>query len=112
MLSSGLAPSFKNAILFIEDIDEGLSTIEYQLYQLKNSGILEKIKGLVIGHIETNEKNIDQILDDVLKKYNYPIIKVDYFGHGISEFLTIPNGVKAKISTQEKSFKLLEKVVE
>lgn len=112
MLSSGLAPDFKNAILFIEDIDEGLSMIEYQLNQLKNSGILEKINGLIIGHIKTKEKNIDQVITEILADYSFPAVKVDYFGHQISEFLTMPIGINAILDTQTSTFKLLEKVVE
>lgn len=111
MLSSEYVPDLTNAILFIEDIDEGLQTIEYQLHQLKNSGVLEKINGLIIGHIETKEKNIDEIIKEIIAEYKFPIIKVDYFGHNINNFLTMPIGVKAVLDTQKKEFKLIEKSV-
>lgn len=108
------ALNFEGAILFWEDIDEGLNSIEYQLYQLNISGILAKIKGMIIGHIhqqkENNSKLLRKILMELTGKYHYPILKMDSFGHGVKKFITFPLGIKVKIDTERKFFGWEEKI--
>lgn len=105
---------FKNAILFWEDIDEGLSTIEFQLNQLKLNGILDKISGMVIGHIvKVNKENrpAEDIVIELTRGLKFPIIKVDYFGHKVKDFYTFPNGIDVKLNTESNEFKLIESPV-
>lgn len=110
LLSSGYSPDYTDAILFIEDIDDAVSAIEVQLHQLKKTGILERINGLIIGHIETT-CYLDRILDKHLSSYHFPIIKVDFFGHNISDCWTIPIGTRAMIDTEANVFQLMEPAV-
>jgi len=101
------SPDYKDKILFWEDIDEGLSDIEYQLYQLHLSGILGKISGMIIGHIENPSKDsrpFREIVLELTKEHNYPILKTDCFGHGIEKFYTFPIGSEVKIDTDKKFF--------
>jgi len=106
---------FEKSILFWEDIDEGLGSIEFQLYQLSLSGILSRIAGMVIGHIKSGNKeksrSVKEIILELTKEYKYPIIKVDHFGHGVKRFLTYPIGVEAKIDTANKFFKIYSSAV-
>lgn len=108
LIKSDYIPKLDNAILFWEDINDGLSSIEYQLYQLYNFGVLAKIKGLIIGNIAKSnyKKNrlIKETILDLTKQYNYPILKTYCFGHDIKKFFTFPEGVKTKINTTEKTF--------
>ncbi|MHB1456562.1 MAG: S66 peptidase family protein [Armatimonadota bacterium] len=108
--SSGYSPDYTNSILFIEDIDDAVSAIEGQLHQLKKTDILERISGLIIGHIETS-CDLDRILDKHLSDYHFPIIKVDFFGHNISNCWSIPIGTRALIDTEANVFQLLEPAV-
>jgi muramoyltetrapeptide carboxypeptidase len=110
LLASGYSPDYTDAILFIEDLDDAVSTIEVQLPQLKQTGILESINGLIIGHIETT-CDLDRLLDKHLSSYHFPIIKVDCFGHNISDCWTIPIGTRALINTEAKVFQLMEPAV-
>lgn len=108
------APDFKESILFWEDINEGLNSIDYQIHQLNISGILAKIKGMVIGHIhqqgKNNSKSLEKILKELTKKYNYPILKMDCFGHEVKKFTTFPVGIEAIIDTGKKFFGWKEKI--
>lgn len=110
LLSSVYSPDYTDAILFIEDIDDAVSTIEIQLHLLKKTGILERINGLIIGHIET-DCDLERILDKHLSGCHFPIIKVDFFGHNISDCWTIPIGTRALIDTDGNAFQLLEPAV-
>ena len=110
LFSSGYSPDYTDSILFIEDIDDTVSTIELQLHLLKKIGVLEKINGLIIGHIETT-CDLDRILDKHLYSYHFPIIKVDFFGHNISDCWTIPIGTRALIDAEANVFQLMEPAV-
>jgi muramoyltetrapeptide carboxypeptidase len=111
LLSSGYSPDYTDAVLFIEEIDDAVcKSIEVQLHQLKKTGILEIISGLIIGHIETI-CDLDRILDKHLSSYHFPIVKVDFFGHNISDCWTIPIGTRALIDTEAKVFQLMEPAV-
>ena len=75
-------------ILFIEEVDEYLYHLERMLYMLDRAGILNKIKGLVVGQmtgIMDNElpfgKNPFELILDIVKQYNYPVCFNFPIGH-------------------------------
>lgn len=68
-------------ILFIEDLDEYLYHIDRMMMNLKRNGCLESLKGIIVGgmtKMNDNEipwgKNALEIIDDVTKNYNIPVI--------------------------------------
>ena len=72
--------STKNKILFIEDIGEYKYNIDRMLMHLKRAGKLDKPAGLIIGSFTDIKdtvipfgKNIDEIIFDAVKEYNYPV---------------------------------------
>ena len=70
----------KGKILFVEDVGEQLYNIDRMFYQLKRSGKLDKLAGLVIGGF-TDCKDTDrpfgktayEIIHDLVKEYTYPV---------------------------------------
>lgn len=75
-------------ILFIEDLDEYLYHIDRMMMNLKRNGCLEGLKGIVVGgmtKMKDNEiawgKNALEIIEDVTKEYNIPIIYNFPAGH-------------------------------
>lgn len=71
----------KGKILFIEDLDEYLYHIDRMLISLKRSGFFEGLKGLIVGSftkMHDNEipwgKSAHEIILDVTKKYDFPIV--------------------------------------
>ncbi len=78
------------AILFIEDIDEKLHAFDRMLLQLRTSGCLDGIRGLVVGEmLEMHDggdvsfgKNTDEIVMDVFGDLDIPIISHFPCGHG------------------------------
>jgi muramoyltetrapeptide carboxypeptidase len=70
----------KNKILFLEDIGEYLYNIDRMFIQLKRSGKLDKLAGLIIGGFTDNKdtdrpfgKEAYEIIQEHVKDYNYPI---------------------------------------
>lgn len=112
LVSSEYMPKINDKILFWEEIDDNLSAVEFQLHQLRLSGVLEKISGMVVGHITKPEHSketsrpLSEILLDITRDYRFPIIKVDYFGHNVSDFYSLPIGATALIDTQKNLFAL------
>lgn len=73
-------PDFKNAILFIEDLDEYLYHIDRMMMNLKLSGILNQIAGLVVGGMsDMNDntvpfgKDAEEIIFEHVKDLNIPV---------------------------------------
>lgn len=75
-------------ILFIEDLDEYLYHIDRMMMNLKRNGCLESIKGIIVGSMSKMKdndipwgKNALEIIEDVTKKYNIPVIYNFPAGH-------------------------------
>lgn len=70
----------KGKILFLEDIGEYLYNIDRMMNQLKRSGKLDELSGLVIGKFTDNQdterpfgKNVYDIIQHWVKDYDYPV---------------------------------------
>ncbi len=70
----------KGRILFMEDVGEQLYNIDRMMHQLKRSGKLSKLAGLVVGifsDIKDTERPFGQstheIIWEVIKEYDYPV---------------------------------------
>ena len=70
----------KGKILFIEDVGEYLYNIDRMLYQLKRSGALQHLAGLIVGGFTDMKdtttpfgSSIEQIIYQHIKDYHYPV---------------------------------------
>jgi muramoyltetrapeptide carboxypeptidase len=100
-------PSFKNKILFFEDLDEVPYRFDRMLTQLLNAGLLQQVAGIAIG-INKNcqdpkrksSKEYRQSLEDVLKErllpLKVPLVSGLPFGH-IPHNATLPVGGQATL---------------
>ena len=75
-----------DTILFIEDVAEPIYKIERILYQLKLSGVLAKIRGLVVGQFteykpDANYKDMETMIRDMTAQYSYPVAFNAPIGH-------------------------------
>lgn len=107
-------PDFEAKILLLESFDESNppEKVEAELYRLKQMGVFEKIKGLWIGYYNHKSKiPYEEIVMNVVKDYEFPILKCDDFGHNTPN-TTIPIGIKIKLDATNKQVVLLDKCVE
>jgi len=70
----------KNKILFIEDIGELIYSTDRMLHQLKRSGILTNLAGLIVGGFSAVkdterpfDKKVEEVINDIVKEYDYPV---------------------------------------
>ena len=109
-------PKMKKAILFFEGYTVKPNKMASFFYHFKKIGIWDKINGVIVGYIWGQEKDgkpkvsAEDILLEITKEHNFPILKVRDFGHR-TECTPLPVGVKAKIDTRKLSFKILENYV-
>jgi muramoyltetrapeptide carboxypeptidase len=80
--------SYENKILFIEDINEYLYNIDRMMIQLKRSGKLQNLAGLIVGSFSDfldNEvpfgKTAYEIIQEAVAEYNFPICYNFPVGH-------------------------------
>ncbi|MBL8003729.1 MAG: LD-carboxypeptidase [Candidatus Kapabacteria bacterium] len=111
----------KDSILFMEEILEEPYRVDRMITQLLLGGKLDDCNGIIMGHFtkcEATSKSasfkaqfsLREVLMDRFQHLSVPVLYGFPFGH-ILEKLTIPFGVKARISTEEKSLTLLESPV-
>jgi muramoyltetrapeptide carboxypeptidase len=95
----------RGRILFIEDIGEYSYNIDRMMYQLKRSGKLARLAGLVIGGFTDSKdterpfgKPVAEILHDAVKEYDYPVCFDFPVSHSDRNYaLKIGTGCKLKV---------------
>lgn len=81
-------------ILFVEDTGEYLYSIDRMFWNLKRSGKLSKLAGLIVGGIKNKQdspseyfgKTVYDIVTEKIKEYNYPVCFDFPVGHQINNF--------------------------
>lgn len=102
----------KNKILFIEDLDEQLYHIDRMMLQLKRSGKLKSLKGLIVGGMTEMKDNAipfgktaNEIIFDAVKEYNYPVCFDFPAGH-IEKNMALYFGKRAKLNVSKTKVEL------
>lgn len=97
-------PPEEGTILFLEDIGERPHAIERMMYNLKLSGVLGKLSGLIIGQFtEYDEKEsllkkeLYGSLYDLVKEYEYPVCFNFPVGH-VTHNLPLICGAEVELS--------------
>ena len=112
-------PSFKNSILFFEEIEEESYRFDRMMNQLALAGIFKDAKGIVIGEltdikpadITKPHLTVEQIIADHLSFLSKPILTGLVYGH-VPRKLTMPIGIRATVDATRCSLSLLEAAVE
>lgn len=88
LIGTSLQPDMKGKILFLEEVGEYNYTIDRMFYQLKLSGILNSVEGIVIGNFSNVGdtevpfgKSVKSIIFDHCKDLNIPIAFDFPLGH-------------------------------
>lgn len=102
-------------ILFVEDVGEYLYSIDRMFFNLKRSGKLNKLKGLVVGGFRVKKddegdgfgKTLEQIVLEKVKEFNYPVCFDFPVGHQKANY-ALKCGVKHLLSVTEQTTTLKE----
>jgi len=103
-------------ILFVEDTGEYLYSIDRMFWNLKRSGKLDQLKGLIIGGFkiklseDQNEefgKNLYEIVLEKVEEYSYPVCFDFPVGHQVNNY-ALKCGVTYRLSVKKESSTLAE----
>ena len=98
----------KRTILFLEDVGEHHYKIDRMMHQLRLSGVLSEIDGLVIGQFADCDDDIEmgstlmQSIAQVVKEYNYPVLFGFPAGH-IAENMPMVFGAETQLTVTKKA---------
>jgi muramoyltetrapeptide carboxypeptidase len=115
-----LDTSGEDTILFVEDVDEPPYRIDRMLRQLRDSGALAGVRGIVFGDMKGCAPGLaaDYTLEDVVREaldgLQIPLALGLSSGHSTGPNVTLPFGVRARLeSTADMArFALMEAAVE
>ena len=118
MLGSPYLPSWKNTILFVEEINEKVYRVDRMLTQLKLAGILEQLSGFIFaGCFDCPEEEdeeptltLRQILSTLIKPLGIPAWYGSMLGHTKNKF-TVPLGIEVEIDAEQGMIVMLESAV-
>lgn len=114
LVGTSFLPDLNGCILVLEDIGEEPYQVDRRLMQLKLSGILDKISGLVFGQFQDCEPekpdeslSLEQVIREVVSDLNIPVVMNLPYGH-IDTKYTLPVGVKAYLNAEEGYLEISE----
>ena len=103
-----------NCVLFLEDLDEQLYHIDRMFVQLKRSGKLKKLAGLIIGgfsDLKDTERPfgtiIYNIVLDLVAEYDYPVC-FDFPVSHAENNLALKHGMKHQLIVKDDGVSLIE----
>ena len=116
MIGTPFEPSFDGRILFLEDTGEKAYRIDRMLVQLRQSGALGRVAGIVFGAIraidgnEQESRMIARFAAEQTAGLGCPVLYGIEAGHGTENF-TIPFGVTARIDSAARRIVFTEPAV-
>ena len=99
---AGYEIDYNNRILFFECTFDA-KNIAILLSSMKQKGIFDKIKGMIIGYcsIVEDQNEVIEIVNFLTREYSFPIIQIGELGHNVESY-SLPIGAKAFINTQDR----------
>ncbi len=119
-LGTGNEIDTRDSILVIEDIDEKPYRIDRMILQLKETGKLRSVRGIVFGEMLNCTQHPDQgytleeVLKDLLSEFSFPVLYGFPTGHTSRPNVIVPFGVNARLVLDPQAppkFELLEPAV-
>jgi muramoyltetrapeptide carboxypeptidase len=104
-----------DTLLFVEDVDEPPYRVDRLLLQLRESGALRRVKGIVFGDMQgcsppvSADYDLTEVIGRALDGLEVPIALGLSSGHTRNRFVSLPLGVRARLACgEEASFSYLE----
>jgi muramoyltetrapeptide carboxypeptidase len=108
-LGTGTSRPARGGILLLEDVNEEPARIDRMLTQLRRSGYLDGVAGIVAGAFEGCEppELVQDILAERLGPLAVPTLAWANVGHG-GPFQTFPLGIAAELDADQATLRLLD----
>lgn len=106
--------NYDGKILFLEDVNEYLYNIDRMMIQLKRSGKLQNLAGLIVGSFSDCQDNqvpfgktAYEIIEEAVADYDFPVCYGFPVGHEVDNW-AIPCGRRLSLSVEEYGISLKE----
>lgn len=120
-LATPYQPSFKNKILFFEDLDEPPYRYDRMLTHLLNAGLLQQVAGIAVGlnkncrepggkATKEYRQSLEDVLEERLSPLKVPVVTGLPFGH-VPCNATLPMGVQATLDAERGDLLITEAAV-
>lgn len=116
-LGTDFLPDFTDAILLVEDVDEAPMRIDRCFAQLRNAGILHRLRGVLCGKFVDSENEeereghwLQTTLEDYFQNFAGPVLNKFDYGH-LGRKYTLPIGVQARLSSEPARVEIIEPAV-
>lgn len=108
-------PAWDDAILFFETSEkQSPATVDGILMDYENMGVLEKLRGLLVGrpmyYNDEEKAELREIILERTRQYAFPVISDMDFGHTAPQ-ITLPIRCRARIDTVGRTFEILDAAV-
>ncbi|MCK9408211.1 MAG: LD-carboxypeptidase [Bacteriovoracaceae bacterium] len=118
LAGSKYIPTFKESLLFLEEIEEETYRFDRMMNQLRITNILNDAAGIIIGELTDVKASdiskpyltVEQVLNDYLAELKKPIVSGLVYGH-INKKLTIPIGIRATLDATKSTLRFDESAV-
>ncbi|MDZ7900894.1 MAG: LD-carboxypeptidase [Arcicella sp.] len=109
--------NYDNKILFLEDVNEYFYNIDRMMIQLKRSGKLQNLAGLIVGSFSDCQDNdvpfgktANEIIEEAVAEYNFPVCYGFPIGHE-PENWAMPCGRKIILAVEKDGVLLNESTI-
>lgn len=118
ILGSSYSPSYKNSLLFIEEVEEESYRFDRMLNHLKIAGVLRQTNGVVIGELtdvkasDTSKPSLtaEQVLWEYFSTLAKPVATGLVYGH-VPQKITMPIGIRGSLNTRKRLLSIDESAV-
>ena len=117
LAGSAYMPSFRGAILFLEEVNEYIYRVDRMLSTLRLCGALDGLAGVVIGKFTKCEPGdgfgtltLDEVFDDYFLPLNVPVFRGAMIGH-IKRKHTLAIGAPVEMDALAGTLQLLQPAV-
>jgi muramoyltetrapeptide carboxypeptidase len=110
-------PDFTGAIFFVEAMNIQPEECDHFFQQLKQIGVFDQIRGALVGYIDSLQKDenaamqMEDVLLHVTAEYDFPILKVNDFGHNCPNTV-LPVGGNVRMDADKGVLVILEECVQ
>lgn len=96
---AGFNVDYKNKILFTESGDN-IKDLAITISSMEQKGVFKDIKGMIIGYCynHKDQKDVADLIIDLLPSYNFPIIQIGELGHNVENYV-FPIGANCILDT-------------
>lgn len=103
----------RDAILFLEDVDELPFRMDRILTQIRRSAYLDGVAGILLGTFTEcgDPEHIDRLLDERFGDLGVPVLAGANIGHN-TQMQTYPIGVRARLDADRGTLTFLDQVLE